>query len=110
MPVLADKVSHWGSTFSPALEPRVSAWRSGSWRNFKSSLRHGWREIDPDGGRQGVPMKAFSRITILTIVVFLLASVHARAQGPAGAGAAAAAGRGSSSPSPSPTPQALIVQ
>jgi len=30
-------------------------------------------------------MKAFARITILTIVVFLLASVHARAQGPAGA-------------------------
>ena len=42
-------------------------------------------------------MKAFARITVLTIVVFLLAAAHASAQGPAGAGAAAAAGGGSSS-------------
>jgi hypothetical protein len=42
-------------------------------------------------------MKAIARITVLTAVVFLLASVHASAQGPAGAGAAAAAGGGSSS-------------
>src|SRR5713226_7714036 len=42
-------------------------------------------------------MKAIARITVLTAVVFLLASVRASAQGPAGAGAAAAAGGGSSS-------------
>ena len=42
-------------------------------------------------------MKAIARITILTVVAFFLASVHASAQGPAGAGAAAAAGGGSSS-------------
>ncbi len=53
-------------------------------------------------------MKAFARITILTTVVFLLASVHARAQGPAGAGSAAAAGGGSSSTSHSLNPMKWI--